>query len=91
MRLHLVSGLNGYMSFESSSFQVWFNLKKNNSNHEHSCKLHIYVCLLTLGVAIKFINEKWSLFEIQLLWNQQLVRAMQVTGLGLSSPEPWTI
>jgi hypothetical protein len=41
IRWLLVSGLNGYMSYEIiqiSRFQVWFNLKKNSSCEE-SCSI----------------------------------------------------
>jgi hypothetical protein len=37
------------------------------SNHVHSCKLFIYGWILMLGAVIKFINEQWSYFKIQLL------------------------
>ena len=39
------------------------------SNHVHSCKLFIYGWMLMLGAVIKFINEQWSYFKIQLLRN----------------------
>jgi hypothetical protein len=41
------------------------------SNHVHSCKLFIYGWILMLGAVIKFINEQWSYFKIELLRNLQ--------------------
>jgi hypothetical protein len=57
MRWLLVSGLNGYMSCESiqtSLFQVWFNLKKNNSSNWNLS----YIAKSELAVILAMLE--WS-------------------------------
>ena len=65
IRWHLVSGLNGYMSYESiqtSLFQVWLNLKKNSlSNWNMS-----YIAKSELDVILAMFE--WSNLFV-LAWN----------------------